>query len=94
MHLSRSETLQVVSSFVSEVFFLINFSTATIERTPKRNPTKVKVATKKTKDYDNPVVKHWTIFARYVSNHIPDIFITVLYTLVLIAIFAERAYCK
>ena len=74
--------------------FAQHFST-TSDRAPKRNPTKVKVATKKTKDYDdNFVKKHWTIFARYVSNHIPAIFITILYTLVLIAIFAERAYCK
>ncbi len=77
-------------------YFLIyvKYFSTTPDRAPKRNPTKVRVATKRTKDYDNVIVKNWTAFARYVSNHLSDIFIAVLYTLVLIAIFAERAYCK
>ena len=75
--------------------FYVFSNTPTAARSPARSPTaKVKVTTKKTKDYDNIVVKNWIAFARYVSNNISKIFITVLYTLVLFAIFAERSYCK
>ena len=77
--------------------FYVFSNTPTAARSPARNPTakaKVKVTTKKTKDYDNIVVKNWIAFARYVSNNMSKIFITVLYTLVLFAIFAERSYCK
>lgn len=85
---SKTQFLQWITIFPNSYF------STTPARTPKRSSTRVRIATKKTKDYDSPIVKYWTIFARYVSNHLSDIFITVLYTLVLIAIFAERAYCK
>ncbi|CAB4013719.1 dual oxidase 2-like, partial [Paramuricea clavata] len=53
---------------------------------------KVKVRIQKSLDEQRVVRKHWIRIQNYVSNHISEIFITVLYTLVLFAIFAENAY--
>ncbi|XP_046845729.1 dual oxidase 2-like isoform X2 [Xenia sp. Carnegie-2017] len=59
------------------------------DRTPTRNPTRIKVTTKRTKESNHVL---WTWIAKNVSNHMSAILIVVLYTLVLFAIFAERAY--
>ena len=91
--MNRRSSLTGRFFLISSINFLINdikYFSITADRTPKQNPTGVRVAAKKTNDYDNVIVENWTNFAMYVSNRVPDYFTCVFYTL-LIAIFAQRA---
>ena len=75
-----------VSPFLTYIF--LNYSPSRGNVKPK-----VKVRVQKSLDEQGVVRKRWIRIQNYVSNHISEIFITVLYTLVLFAIFAEKAYC-
>lgn len=61
---------------------------------PSSPQKKVTVRTQQSEVLRHPLRKRWIVFANYIENRVSGIFIIVLYTLIVFAIFAERAYCK